>query len=193
MKKMSPLNKSVITAICIALCVVLPMAMHFIPGIALPFSPVVINSGTLFSPMHIPVLLCGIVCGWQYGLLCGLIGPLLSSLITGMPATAMLPFMMVELAVYGTVTGLCMARIHMGRLLSDLYLSMLIAMLSGRIIAGIAKALFFTNGEFSFTAWVTAYFVYCLPGIVIQLVLIPTLYLALQRAKLVPYRYEAIR
>ena len=52
MKKLTVLNKSIITALCVALCVVLPMALHAIP-----------KGGVLFSPMHLPVLLCGLVCG----------------------------------------------------------------------------------------------------------------------------------
>ena len=61
----------VITAFCIALCIVLPMAFH------------AIGAGATFLPMHIPVLLCGLLCGWPFGAACGLIGPLLSSLLTG--------------------------------------------------------------------------------------------------------------
>lgn len=64
MEKMSHIKKEVITAVCIALCVVLPMTFHTIP-----------NAGKIFCPMHIPVLLCGLICGWPYGLLCGIAGP----------------------------------------------------------------------------------------------------------------------
>ncbi|HHU82346.1 MAG TPA: ECF transporter S component, partial [Firmicutes bacterium] len=92
MVRMSYVKRSVITAACIGLCVVLPMAFHAIP-----------NAGSLLSPMHIPVLLSGLICGWSFGLLCGLAGPLLSTLITGMPPVAYLPPMLVELAVYGLV------------------------------------------------------------------------------------------
>ena len=69
MNKMSYVKKSIITAACIALCVILPMAFHAIP-----------NGGSIFSPMHIPVLLCGLICGPLFGLLCGIAGPCLSSL-----------------------------------------------------------------------------------------------------------------
>lgn len=179
MKKLSVLNKFIITAVCIALCIVLPIAMHSIP-----------NGGTLFSPMHIPALLCGIVCGAPYGLLCGLLGPLLSSLLTSMPAMAKLPFMMIELAMYGMICGLIMQVLHSGRLVLDLYASLLIAMLSGRIVAGIVKALFLAGESYSWSIWATGYFVSCLPGIIVQLILIPTLYIALERAKLIPGRYH---
>lgn len=176
-KPMNTLYKSVSTAVCIALCVVLPFAFHAIP-----------NGGTLFSPMHLPVLLCGIVCGPQYGLICGLLGPFLSSILTGMPGMGYLPSMMIELAVYGLVSGLMMRFLHTGKQVADLYASLLAAMLSGRIIAGIARALIFAAGEYSLKIWATGYFVSCFPAIVLQLVLIPILYVALQRAGLVPNR-----
>lgn len=161
-------------AVCTALCVVLPVAFHAIP-----------NAGTLLSPMHLPVLLCGLVCGWPYGLLCGLAGPLLSSLITGMPGPAYLPTMMIELAVYGLVTGLLIRFVHTGRQLADLYISLLTAMLAGRIITGLARAFLFAPGAYSLKLWATGYFVSSFPGILLQLILVPVLYLALKRAKLV--------
>ena len=92
MRKMTTVKKSIITAVCIALCYVLPLMFHGIQ-----------NAGSIFCPMHIPVFICGLICGWPYGLLCGIAGPLLSSALTGMPPAAMLPSMMVELAVYGAV------------------------------------------------------------------------------------------
>ena len=174
MKKMSILNKSVITAMCIAICVVLPMAVHFIP-----------NAGVLLSPMHLPVLLCGLVCGWPFGLACGIIGPLLSSLITGMPAMAILPAMMVELAVYGFLSGLLMRLINTEKLLLNIYISLGASMLAGRIVAGLARAFIFAAGSYSFKMWATAYFVSSLPGILLQLILIPIIYMTLKKARLI--------
>lgn len=178
MDKMSAVKKSIITAVCIALCVVLPQAFHAIP-----------NAGSIYCPMHIPVLLCGLICGWPYGLFCGLAGPLLSSLFTGMPPAAILPPMMIECAVYGFVSGLMMKLIFTKKIYVDLYSSLIIAMLSGRIIAGITKALIFARGEITIAAWATSYFVTALPGIIIQLALIPTIAFALMKANLVPARY----
>lgn len=175
--KMTPLVKSAVTAVCMALCVVLPITLHAIP-----------DAGTLLSPMHLPVLLCGMICGWPYGLACGLIGPMLSSFITSMPGIGYLPTMMVELAIYGLVTGLMMKLIHTGKLIIDVYISLLIAMLAGRIITGIARALIFSAGNYSWKAWATGYFVSSFPGIILQLILIPVLYLALQKAHLIPAR-----
>ena len=97
MKKLTVLNKSILTALCVALCVVLPMTLHAIP-----------KGGVLFSPMHLPVLLCGLVCGAPFGLVCGILGPLVSSLLTGMPVFGYMPVMMIELGLYGLISGLVM-------------------------------------------------------------------------------------
>ena len=179
--KLSNIKRLTITALSIALCVVLPMAFHVIP-----------NAGSVMLPMHIPVLLCGLICGWQYGLLCGVLGPLVSSVVTGMPPAAILPGMMVECGMYGCVGGLLMERIRTGSLYADLYICLPLAMLAGRVISGIVKALILTPG-LSFTAWATASFVTALPGISIQLILIPTLIVALTRAGLIPARYGSAR
>lgn len=176
--KMTTVKKSVITAICIALCVVLPLAFHAIP-----------NAGSVFCPMHIPVLLCGLICGWQFGLVCGLSGPLLSSLMTGMPPAAILPAMMVELAFYGVITGLLMNLVHTRSTYADLYISLVIAMLGGRVLSGAAKALIFAKGSISLSMWAASSFVTSFPGIIIQLVLIPSLVFALMKSNLIPRRY----
>ena len=158
---MSIIKRMVSTAICIALCVVLPLAFHSIP-----------NGGSIILPMHIPVLLCGLICGWPYGLACGLLGPVLSSLLTGMPPAAYLPPMIVECAVYGAVCGLMLKVVRTGRPTADLYIALVTAMLAGRVVSGIAKALIFSPGM-AMGVWITSSFVTALPGIIIQLVLIP--------------------
>ena len=178
MQKMSAVKKSIITAVCIALCVVLPQAFHAVP-----------NAGAIYLPMHIPVLLCGLICGWPYGLLCGLAGPALSALITGMPPAAVLPGMMVECGVYGLAAGLLMQLVRTKHLYADLYISLAAAMLLGRVVSGIAKALIFSAGSYSMASWVAGSFVTALPGIVIQLALLPSIVYALMRARLIPQRY----
>lgn len=176
--QMSAVKKSIITAVCIALCIILPQALHAIP-----------KAGAIYSPMHIPILLCGLICGWQYGALCGLAGPLLSSLFTGMPAAASLPPMMIECAVYGLISGLVIKFLFTKNTYADLYISLVSAMLTGRIVAGIVKALIFARGEITIAAWAATYFVTALPGIIIQLVLIPSLVFALMKSNLIPARY----
>ena len=175
--QMTPVKKMVFTAACAALCLILPMAFHAIP-----------NAGQVMLPMHIPVLLCGLVCGWPFGAVCGLIGPFLSSVITSMPPAAMLPSMMVECAVYGFISGLLMKHVRTGKSGADLYISLISAMAVGRIAAGFAKAWIFTPGVSPF-AWVTTSLVTGIPGIVLQLVLMPLVVTALTRARLIPNRY----
>ena len=177
MKTMTPVKRIVLAALCVALCVILPMAFHAVP-----------DGGSIFLPMHIPVLICGLVCGWPYGFLCGLMGPALSSLMTMMPPAAYLPAMMVECGVYGLVSGLMLKFVHTGNTRLDLYLALVTAMIAGRVVSGIAKALIFNPG-ITFVYWITASFVTALPGIIIQLVLIPLLVSLLMKAKQIPARY----
>jgi hypothetical protein len=168
-------TKSMILAgLCIALGIVLPVAFHSVA-----------NAGSIFLPMHIPVLLCGLICGWPYGLACGVLAPLLSSLITGMPPMAYLPSMLCELAVYGFVSGLLMRYVKTGKLLVDLYLSLVGAMLLGRLVLGLLNAVLFRAGEYSIAIWTASAFVTALPGIILQLAIIPVLVFALKKAKLI--------
>lgn len=178
---MTKTKKICICAICIALCYVLPLAFH----------PLVL--GSALSPLHIPVLLCGLLCGWPYGLVCGIAGPILSSLLSGMPPVVMLIPMIPELCTYGVVCGILMKFIRTGHFYADLYLSMLPAMLSGRIVGGIVQALYylFTAESYSVALWVSSYLVGTLPGAILHLLVLPTLVLVLTKAQLIPERYPA--
>lgn len=180
---MSSIKKICVTAIMIALCCILPTMFHMA------------GLGTAFSPMHIPVLLCGLICGGWYGLFCGVAGPILSSLLTGMPGASMLLSMVPELITYGLITGLVMRFVRTGKLTADLYISLIVAMLAGRVVGGIAKALVFMgSGEaFTLSVWVSSYFVTALPGIICHLIVVPVLVMALYRAKLIPARYSSAK
>lgn len=177
MKNKCSIKNMTLTAVCIALCVVLPIAFHSIP-----------DAGSVFLPMHIPVLICGMICGWPYGFLCGLMGPLVSSALTGMPPIAILPAMMLECGTYGLVSGIVLKLVRTKSTYGDLYIALVVAMLAGRVMSGIAKALIFMPG-ISLTAWVTASFITALPGILIQLVFLPSVVLTLMKAKIIPVRY----
>ena len=178
---MSNVKKSIITAVCIALCYVIPLMFHGIQ-----------NAGSIFCPMHIPVFICGLICGWQYGLLCGIAGPALSSALSGMPPAAILPSMMVELAAYGTAAGLMMKLVRTKSTYADLYISLIVAIVCGRVLAGLAKALIFARGSYSMSAWIAGSVVTSWPGTVIQLVFIPTIVFALMKSHLIPERYPKI-
>lgn len=177
MKEMTPARRTVLGALFVALCVVVPYAFHAVP-----------NGGSIFLPMHIPVLICGMVCGWPYGFICGLLGPALSSLLTGMPPAAYLPPMMVECAVYGLVTGLMLKFVHTGKNNLDLYIALITAMLAGRVVSGIAKALIFSP-DITMSVWIASSFITALPGIVLQLILIPLLVNLLTKTRQIPARY----
>ncbi|MCL2372673.1 MAG: ECF transporter S component [Defluviitaleaceae bacterium] len=188
---MSNLRKLVVTAMLIALCVVLPMAFHAIP-----------RAGSIILPMHIPVLLAGLICGWKFGLIAGVAGPFLSSVLTGMPPMGVANLMMIELGVYGLVAGLLAHWVHTKIASLDLYISLIGAMLVGRVVAGIAQAMYFFGGAlfagrytdgvyatYTLALWTASYFVTSLPGIVIQLAFIPSVVLALERERVIPLRY----
>ncbi len=177
MTNLSSLKKLIITALYVALCVVLPIAFHVFP-----------NAGNALCPLHIPVLLCGLTCGWVYGGICGALGPFLSSLFTGMPPMAIMPCMIAELVAYGTISGVMMKIIRSKRLYLDLYASLITAIVVGKIIAGIVTALFFSAENYSLAAWAISYFVISAPAICIQLLLIPNVIVALYKAKLLPAR-----
>ena len=178
MNNMSYLKRSMFTAECIALCIVLPLAFHPIQ-----------NAGNIFLPMHIPVLLCGLICGGVFGLLCGLLGPFLSCVITGMPLMALLPGMMTELAIYGLGAGCMMSLVRTKKLHADLYISLFVSMLAGRLIGGAARAFIFLPGNYTIAIWAMGAFVTGLPGAVIQLILLPAIVRVLEKAALIPERY----
>lgn len=165
---MTKTKTMILAALCFALGLVLPSAFHMI------------GAGTVFLPMHIPVLICGLVCGWQYGGACGLLVPLVSSLLTGMPPlfpTA--PAMMLELCAYGVLTGLLYHHFR-----APLYPSLIGAMLGGRVVSGLANAFFMgiAGKAYGLSAFVAASFVTALPGIILQLVAVPVLVIALRKS-----------
>lgn len=177
MNRVSSVKRTIVASLMVALCVVLPIAFHAVP-----------DGGSVFLPMHIPILICGMICGWPYGFLCGLLGPLLSCLLTGMPPMAMLPAMMVECGVYGLMTGLMLKFVHTKKLYVDLYAALIVAMIAGRVLSGVAKALIFAPG-ITMKYWLMASFVTALPGIVIQLVAVPLLVGMLMKVRYLPARY----
>ncbi len=175
---MSQTKRVVIAAVCAALGVVLPMAFHALPG-----------AGNVWLPMHIPVMICGLVAGPVAGAATGVLAPVLSSLLTGMPAAPILPSMTCELVAYGLVSGMLARLVRTGRLAVDLYVSLVGAMIVGRLVGGALQALIFSQGTYSLAAWVSGYFVTGAPGIVLQLVVVVPIVAALERAGLVDSRY----
>lgn len=175
MKKYFAKNLS-ITAMCVAMGIVLPMAFHAIP-----------NAGSIFLPMHIPILICGFIAGWKYGIICGILTPCLSSVLTGMPPAAYLPSMICELAVYGLVSGIMAQNLKIKNIYLNIYFSLITAMISGRVVMGIMNALIFRAGSYKFSIWITASFITSLPGIIIQMIFIPAVILGLNKAEFIKF------
>lgn len=164
------------------------MAAFFLAaGIVLPFFTGQIPAvGSMLLPMHIPVLICGYVCGWPWGLLVGFVLPLLRSAMFGMPP--MMPTaaaMAFELAAYGAVTGILYERLEKN--MASLYISLIGAMIAGRIVWGLVSMVLYgvMGNAFSFQIFLSGALLKAVPGIVVQLVLIPPVIAALQKAKVV--------
>ena len=155
-------------------------------GIVLPFFTMQIPSiGNMLLPMHIPVLICGFVCGWPLGLIVGFILPLLRSMLFTMPPmypTALA--MAFELAAYGALTGLFYNRLAKKPL--NTYIALGIAMIGGRVIWGIISAILYgmAGQPFGFAIFIAGAFTNAIPGIILQLIVIPILIMALENAHL---------
>ena len=177
MRKLNKTQKLTLSAMFLALGLVLPFLTGQIPQV-----------GSMLLPMHLPVLLCGFVCGWPYGLVVGLITPLLRSLLFQMPPLMPTALCMAfELAAYGAVSGALYAAFR--RTPGGLYAALGLALLAGRAVWGLASwAIYslFTAKAFTPAIFVGGAFVNAWPGIALQIVLVPLLVLALQRAKLIP-------
>lgn len=153
-------------------------ALFLALGMVLPLLTSQIKEvGDSLLPMHSAVMLCGLVCGKGYGLVVGLVLPFLRSICFGMPP--LYPngvWMALELATYGFVTGFLYQRLPKNKLLS-LYLSLVSAMVCGRVMWGLAKSILLGLGgkTFTFSMFIAGGLIDALPGIVLQLILIPVL------------------
>ncbi len=160
-----------VAGMLLALGIVLPFATSH--GIGVP--------GNILLPMHIPVYLCGLLCGPLYGALCGLVLPLLNSVLTSMPAIyPTMPLMTVELTTYGLVTGLLFCKTPLGKYKIGTYVSLIAAMLCGRLACGGALSLLLLIDTEAKASGVWVAFVTGIPGIVVQLLLVPAVVFAAQ-------------
>lgn len=167
------------------------VAMFLALGLILPFlTGQIPQIGSKLLPMHIPVFLCGLICGWRYGALIGFLLPLIRSFIFGMPvffpsATAMA----FELMTYGAVVGF-LYQISRWKCVRALYRCLISAMLAGRIVWGIVQIiqLGLTNGTFTWQIFITSALIDAIPGIILQLVMIPCVMVALNRSGFVQFQ-----
>ncbi len=164
-------------------------AMFLAIGLVLPFLTGQIQViGNMLLPMHIPVLLCGLICGAPYGFAVGAVMPLLRFALFSMPPMPNAISMSAELAAYGLIIGLVYTR-STWKCIVSLYRSMIIAMLAGRAVWGIVQAavLGINGNSFTFKMFLTGAFINAVPGIILQLILIPAVMLALGRTGLIPF------
>lgn len=169
------IRRMVSAAVCLALCMVLPFLTGQIPQI-----------GSALSPMHIPVLLAGFLCGPWWAMAVGAVAPLLRFALFGMPRIFPTGVAMCfELAAYGLVSGLLYARLP--KKTANIYVSLVAAMLAGRVVWGIVRvALSGVAGQpFTWAAFMAGAFVNAVPGIIVHILLIPVIVLALRKAGLI--------
>lgn len=166
-------------------------AMFLGLGLVLPFFTGQIQQiGNMLLPMHLPVILCGLICGWKYGFVVGAITPVLRSAVFGMPL--MYPnaiAMAFELATYGFLVGFLFEKARW-QCVKSLYRCLITAMVGGRVVWGIAMTFILGLGEngFTLTAFLTDAFINAVPGIIAQLILVPAIMLALNKTHLVPFK-----
>lgn len=167
--------KIVYSAVCLALALVLP----FLTGQIQQF-------GNALCPMHIPIFLCGFLCGWPYGVMVGFVAPILRFAVFGMPVLMPTGISMAfELATYGLVAGLLYKKLPKNNW--NIYISLIVAMILGRVVWGIARFVLtgFQATEFPLSAFAAGAITNAIPGIILHIVLIPILIIALKKAKLV--------
>ena len=161
--KRSSLLKIILSGLFLALAFVLPFLTGQIPEI-----------GSMLCPMHIPILLCGFICGWKWGLGVGFISPLFRSLTLGMPPmfpTALC--MAFELATYGLTAGLLYKLLPKKK--PYICVSLIISMVVGRIVWGFAMltCMGIKGGAFTASAFISGAILNAIPGIIIQIILVP--------------------
>ena len=172
--KKTTIRRMVWAAVCLALCMVLPFLTGQIPQI-----------GSAISPMHIPVLLAGFICGPWWAMAVGAVAPLLRFALFGMPPIFPTGVAMCfGLAAYGLVSGALYARLP--KKTSNIYVSLIAAMLTGRVVWGIVRVVLSgVSGEpFTWAAFMAGAFLNAIPGIIIHILLIPIIVLALKKANL---------
>ena len=172
-KNTPSVRQLVLAALFLALAFVLPLLTGQVPKV-----------GNMLCPMHFPVLLCGFMLGGPWALTVGFAAPLLRSVLFGMPPMFPIAISMAfELAAYGLVSGVLWRKVK--HTVPMMYASLVTAMVAGRLVWGAVRFVLagFTGSSFPFSAFLSGALLTAVPGIVAQLVLIPLILVALQKAK----------
>jgi len=176
---MNKVRKLTLSAMFLAIAIVLPFFIGQIPTL-----------GQMLLPMHFPIFLCGMICGPAYGAAIGIIAPLLRSVLFGMPP--MFPTaiaMCCELCTYGLISGLLYGRLN-PKSLKNVYVSLIGAMLAGRLVWGVVMILLLSvqGNSFTFKAFIYGAFLTAIPGIIIQLIIIPFIMAMLDHTGQITYQ-----
>ncbi len=169
--KENSVQKMVLSAFFLALGLVLP----FLTGQIQQF-------GNMLLPMHIPVLLCGFICGPWWGMAVGVVTPLLRSLLLGMPPLFPIATVMAfELMAYGLLAGILYSILKKSNL--RIMYALIGSMLGGRIVWGLAASMFYgmAGMPFSLPIFISSAFLTAWPGILLQLVVIPPIVAAVDK------------
>ena len=165
-------------------------AMFISLGLVLPFfTGQIPRIGNMLLPMHLPIFLCGLICGAKWGLFAGFVTPLLRTALFGMPILyPMSVSMAFELATYGFVAGL-LYTLSRWKCIIALYRAMIPAMFAGRLVWGTVRVVLtgIFGTPFSWEMFCAGAFLNAVPGIVLQLILIPAIMVALNKTGLVPF------
>lgn len=171
MKRRNDIKKLTLSAMFLALAFVMPFLTGQIPQI-----------GSMLCPMHIPVLLCGFFCGAPWGMAVGFIVPILRSFTLGMPPMFPTAFCMAfELAAYGFMTGWLYNKLPKKNI--NVYISLFSSMVIGRLVWGIVMfcCMGFDASQFGMSIFLAGAVLNALPGIILQIILIPLLVIALEK------------
>lgn len=158
-----------LASLFIALCVIVPFLFHLV------------GLGMIFLPMFLPILLAGFLIDFRFAWLVGSLGPLTSSLATGMP-----PFFptAISMAAEGMVAaGVASFLFHTPK--KSLWLALPVAIVAERITRVIMILLIFPIFGLPAKEWSIVELITTLPGVVLQLILIPLVLFMFWRFKII--------
>ena len=170
-------------------------AMFMALGLVLPFlTGQIPQIGNMMLPMHLPVLLCGLICGWQYGGAVGFVLPLFRYVLFGAPPMPMGIAMAFELAAYGAVVGFLYAHSRWQCVVA-LYRCLILAMIAGRVVWAAARMVLLgvSSVPFTWEIFLSGALLTAIPGIILQLIVIPAVMVALNRTGLVPFHKDTAK
>ena len=167
---MSNVKNVTVSGVCLALALLLPFVTGQIPQV-----------GAMLCPMHLPVLLCGFFVSWKWAMAVGFTAPILRFAIFSMPPMPFGLAMAFELATYGLVSSVVYNMLPKKKW--SVYVALLTAMIIGRIVWGAARLIIagVTSNLFTWQMFVGGALLEAIPGIIVQIILIPVIVMAIKK------------